>query len=243
MKGRVHFKAFEVFIPRILLLNMKEINNLNRLLVREILNIYNNKREEIKVRLRNFRDTWEKGDEWIYKELIFCLLTPQSRAKICWEAVERLFKKNLYILGSPYDIVDELRGIRFKRKKSNYIVYARHLFIREGKIVIKSKIKSLDDDQIYIREWLVKNVKGMGYKEAGHFLRNIGKGSDLAILDRHILKNLYLAGVIEEIPTNLSKSKYANIEKKMKNFSKYIGIPMDYLDLILWYKETGEIFK
>ena len=29
----------------------------------------------------------------------------------------------------------------------------------------------------------------MSYKEASHFLRNIGFGENIAILDRHILKN------------------------------------------------------
>ncbi len=93
------------------------------------------------------------------------------------------------------------------------------------------------------REWLVKNVKGLGYKEAGHFLRNIGLGEDLAILDRHILKNLMLMGVIDAVPASLSKKTYLDIEKKMIEFSKQVGIPMGQLDLLLWYKEAGEVFK
>lgn len=93
------------------------------------------------------------------------------------------------------------------------------------------------------RGWLAQNVTGMGYKEASHFLRNIGLGEDLAILDRHVLKNLRLLGVIEEIPSSLSKSRYFEIEKSMKEFAEEINVPMGRLDLVLWYKETGEIFK
>ncbi len=93
------------------------------------------------------------------------------------------------------------------------------------------------------REWLVKDVKGIGYKEASHFLRNIGFGKQIAILDRHILKNLKLYGVIGDIPKMLSRKKYFEIEKKMMDFSKEIEIPMSHLDLLFWYKETGEIFK
>ncbi len=86
-------------------------------------------------------------------------------------------------------------------------------------------------------------VKGMGYKEASHFLRNIGFGEELAILDRHILKNLKEFGVIDEIPSSISKKKYMEIESKMKEFSVSANIPIDHLDLVFWYKETGEIFK
>lgn len=93
------------------------------------------------------------------------------------------------------------------------------------------------------REWLVKNIKGLGYKEASHFLRNIGFGKDIAILDRHILKNLNLLGVIKEIPESMGRKKYLGIEKNMAEFAKEIDIPLAHLDLLLWYKETGEIFK
>ena len=64
----------------------------------------------------------------------------------------------------------------------------------------------------------------MGYKEASHFLRNIGLGYDIAILDRHILKNLKLFNVIDEIPSSISKKKYFEIEEKMRNFSKKIKL-------------------
>jgi len=96
---------------------------------------------------------------------------------------------------------------------------------------------------VEMREFLVRNIKGMGYKEASHFLRNIGLGENLAILDRHILKNLISLGVIDSIPKTLTRKKYLKIEKKMREFAKDIGIPMAHLDLVLWFKEAGLIFK
>ncbi|MBW2339203.1 MAG: hypothetical protein JRF50_02490 [Deltaproteobacteria bacterium] len=85
--------------------------------------------------------------------------------------------------------------------------------------------------------------KGIGYKEASHFLRNIGFEQNLAILDRHILKNLKWFGVIEEISGSLTKRQYFDIEKRMLEFSKAIHIPMSYLDFVMWYKETGATLK
>jgi len=98
-------------------------------------------------------------------------------------------------------------------------------------------------DPIATREWLVANIKGMGYKEASHFLRNIGLGKGLAILDVHILKNLKRYGVLKKMPASLTKKTYLEIEEKMRRFSKKIGIPLEELDLLLWASETGFIFK
>ena len=75
------------------------------------------------------------------------------------------------------------------------------------------------------------------------FLRNIGFDQDLAILDRHILKNLKRLGVIDGVPDSLTKRQYLATETKMKEFSEAIHIPMSHLDFVLWYKETREILK
>jgi N-glycosylase/DNA lyase len=97
---------------------------------------------------------------------------------------------------------------------------------------------------INMREWLVSNIKGYGYKEASHFLRNIGLGRDIAILDRHILKNLKKFSVINKIPDSVGPRKiYLEIEEKMRRFSRDIGIPLDALDLLFWSLQTGFIFK
>lgn len=211
--------------------------------IEEINNIYLYIRDEILERLDEFSRTWKKGcEKVIFAELVFCLLTPQSNAKSCWAAVENLLDKNLLLKGDKNQIERELNGVRFKYKKAKYIVEARQFFSIDNKLSIKSKISQFSN--VYdAREWLVQDVKGMGYKESSHFLRNIGLGENLAILDRHILKNLHILGLIEEIPSSLSRQIYFEIESKMIKFARKIGIPMSHLDLLLWCKETGEIFK
>jgi N-glycosylase/DNA lyase len=86
-------------------------------------------------------------------------------------------------------------------------------------------------------------VQGLGYKEAGHFLRNIGRGDNIAILDRHILRHMIQYRMIQKIPGSLTKRKYLEIENRLRKFSNRIGIPMAELDLLFWYRSTGEIFK
>ena len=210
--------------------------------MKEIKEIFYAKQKEINSRLDDFKQVWVRDDNEIFSELVFCLLTPQSKAKTCWGAVMNLKKKGLLLNGDANQIVSELGGVRFRNKKAIYIVEARDFFTANNRISIKTKIKGFNKNKD-AREWLVKNVRGMGYKEASHFLRNIGFGEDFAILDRHILKNLKALEVIEEIPGSISRKKYLEIEKRMIKFSKDVNIPMSYLDLVLWYKETGEIFK
>jgi N-glycosylase/DNA lyase len=215
--------------------NKEKLNHLKK--------IYRLKKGEIMSRLKEFeQNRLQKSDEEIFGELAFCLLTPQSKAKSCWDAIVTMKEEQLLVTGSVDRIRKSLRYVRFHNKKAEYIVAARRLFLTNGRISIKPLLGRFTDTY-ECREWLVKNVKGLGYKEAGHFLRNMGLGEKLAILDRHILRNLSQFGVIDEIPKSMGKAKYLQIEKKMLEFSRQIGIPMSHLDLLWWYKETGEIFK
>ena len=161
---------------------------------------------------------------------------------MCCVAVENMVRSGVLFTGDSTQIARELIGARFINKKSAYIVEARERFLQAGTISLKSIIKSMNDGH-NAREWLARNVKGIGYKEASHFLRNIGFEQNLAILDRHILKNLKLFGVVEDIPGSLTKRQYLDTETKMLEFSKAIHIPMSHLDFVLWYKETGAILK
>lgn len=210
---------------------------INENYINEIKEIYKTIKDKIEKRLNDFKELWKRSDnDDLLEELIFCLLTPQSRAKVCFDAVLILKKENFNL----DEMLACLKGVRFKYKKSEYIKNALRIF--KEKNSLKDLIQNFNS-VFDLREWLVKNIKGLGYKEASHFLRNIGFGENLAILDRHILKNLYKIGIIEKIPTSLSKRTYLDYEEKMRKFAKKIDIPLEHLDFVLWYKETGEVFK
>ena len=198
--------------------------------MKEILDYYNARKNEIISRLKEF----EENKDYFY-EMCFCLLTPQSPAKAAWRSILKLKDagfRNKNVNPERYIIGD----VRFHMNKSRYLLELK------GKYdFILKNMKKIKDSQ-ELREFLVKNVKGYGYKESAHFLRNTGH-KNLAILDRHILKNLLRNDVIDEIPKSLTPKKYLEIESKFLEFSKKINIPMDHLDLLFWSKETGEIFK
>ncbi len=198
--------------------------------------------DRIEGRLDEFRKIWEEGDDSVlFIELVFCIMTPQSGARRCWKAVENLVREECLFTGSFEDICPELNIVRFKNNKTRYILEARALFMGHGKSL--RKILRGFDDVYALREWIVNNVKGIGFKEASHYLRNIGRGDSIAILDRHILRSMLTLGLIRDIPSSLSPRLYRDIEGKLRAFSCEIGIPLGHLDFVLWYMETGDIFK
>jgi N-glycosylase/DNA lyase len=92
------------------------------------------------------------------------------------------------------------------------------------------------------RAWLVENVKGLGWKEASHFLRNVGY-FDVAIIDRHILSNLREHGVIPDDKKGLTKRRYLEYEGILRRMADDLGMSLGELDLFLWYRKTGKVLK
>ncbi|MBP6323221.1 MAG: N-glycosylase/DNA lyase [Fusobacteriaceae bacterium] len=212
--------------------------------LQEILKVYEKIGKDIDKRLKEFKEIWKNGsNEDIHAELSFCILTPQSKARNAWKAITTLRADGVLFIGDAQTISDYLNIVRFKNNKAKYLVELREKMKNEkGEIITKQFFNSLPST-FEKREWIVKNIKGMSYKEAGHFLRNVGFGEDVAILDRHVLKNLVKLEVISEIPKTITPKLYLEIEEKLRVYCKEVGIGMDQIDLLLWYLEAGEIFK
>lgn len=192
----------------------------------------------ITLRLNSFNIVWEWGYEYILLELIFCILTPQSNASLCWEKALELFNSGKLYNGTVDEISSIIHPVRFKNNKAKYIKKAITLF---GDSSLK---EFLHDGDIYtVRDTLVKAIDGLGYKEASHFLRNIGIGLTLSILDRHILRCLKDFYVIDTIPNALTPQRYKDIERAMQDFSKFINIPISHLDFVFWFLKKQSLFK
>jgi N-glycosylase/DNA lyase len=207
-----------------------------------LIEIYSEHKDEIDRRLKAFRRVWTDGnDEDIFSEMAFCMFTPQTKAHAGAKAV-KLLTPQLLFSGSKEEIGEILRssGVRFHKNKSQYLVENRSRFYTNTKNIIKNYLNNKPIS--FARAKLAQDVKGWGYKEASHFLRNIGFGKEIAILDRHIMRTLVSESVIHEIPKNVSQS-YLDIEEKMLNYCDFIGISPDAMDLVMWYHINGEFFK
>lgn len=198
--------------------------------------LHRQRRTAIRQRLREFTEV--PPSEYLY-ELMYCLMTPQTSAESADKVVGRL--KQLLFETSAVDpepiLRDRRHYIRFHKTKTQ-----RLLKMKEEFPTIASALAT-SASPVELREWLVKHVKGLGYKEATHFLRNIGRNGGLTILDRHILRNLQRYGAIRTVPKSLTKKRYLSVERRFIEFSGSIGIPVDELDLLFWSMETGEIRK
>jgi len=199
--------------------------------IHELKEKYSEHAAEIKAKLAEFENLREQ--DYIY-ELFFCLLTPQSKAEKCWQAVQEL--KTCQIETEKTENCLKTKT-RFYRNKTKYLIEANKNW-NKIKEIINSSRKPAE-----MRGELVKQVKGLGMKEASHFLRNIGKSNnELAILDRHILRKLVELKIITTIP-QLNEKNYLLIEEKMKRFADNVGIELDELDLLFWKIESRRIFK
>ncbi|PNR97550.1 DNA lyase [Petrotoga olearia DSM 13574] len=194
-------------------------------------------KDEVERRFEEFKDIGQNGDELsLFSELSFCVLTANWRAKGGIKA-QKLITKEGFAYYNEEQLISKLKevGHRFPNTRSRYIV--------ENRWIIGSLKDLLQKDISESRRFLVENIKGIGWKEASHFLRNVGK-EDVAILDKHILKILKNYNLVKEVPKpSWTEKKYTKFEKKLRAFSKIVGEPLGKLDLYLWYMETGQIDK
>lgn len=194
----------------------------------------------VEEKVKEFLETNKADNERWFEELVFCILTANSSAITGLKAVEKLKKKNLLLEGSKEEVEKALReaGHRYAKRRAEYIILARKYSSN-----LKDTLTSIDS--IYKkREWLAKNIKGIGMKEASHFLRNVGY-FNLAIIDRHIIRILKTHNLVN--PTldrkTITKKKYIKIENLMKRIARKLNMKPGILDLYLWYMSTGKILK
>lgn len=201
------------------------------------------KRQAIEQRLEEFRAVYDRGDEAIFEELCFCILTAGSSARMGMRTIDAL--REVLRTGSLDDLQSRAKNgrVRFWRLRPAYIYHTREYLRGCCGLNLRGLIESFKDPEER-RDFFARNksIKGVGYKEASHFLRNIGFRG-YAILDKHIISGLREMGVIQENMIPNTPARYKEMEKRLAAFAKEIGIDMDHLDLLLWSRKTGEILK
>ncbi len=213
------------------------------LTIEKIKTAHSERREEILKRLSEFDAVWQTGtDERLWEEMVFCFFTGGCSARMGIRSVDAV--RPLLSDGNYAELADALRGKhRYPNARAGYIVASREFLQEYCNLRLREKLQGFDDD-LERRDWLVKEkrIKGLGYKEASHYLRNIGfKG--YAILDKHILRSLAELEIIDDPKPPNTRLKYLTIEEKLKSLAETAEIDFDELDLVLWSLKTGEILK
>jgi N-glycosylase/DNA lyase len=213
------------------------------LTVEELRQIYHDKRGVIQERLAEFSRLRESAsDERLFEELTFCIYTAGASARMGLRCVEAV--RPVLMTGSLRDIQKALdHRHRWPDARGAY-VYETREYLRENFGMRMRELLEGFESAEERRDFFAANpgVRGLGYKEGSHFLRNVGFRG-YAILDKHILARLAEMGVIESPRPPSTKKKYVALEEKMKLFARETGLDFDELDLLLWYTKTGEILK
>ncbi len=200
---------------------------------------------DVEKRLLDFKKNINKKDIELFSELCFCIIVANNSIENGLRAYNTIGSNFLKL--EEKKLKEELKKTakRFYNKRAEYIIETRKKYTELiSKIRELEKNKKLKTENIKIekefRNWLVDNIKGFGFKEASHFMRNLGF-FNFAILDRHILKFLYKNNIIKEIPKTITKKKYYEIENIIQNFSKKLEMSMAELDVYLFYIDSGRI--
>lgn len=190
-------------------------------------------------RLEEFREVWGKGDQAVFEELIFCILTAGASALMGLRGVEAL--RPIIWTATAEEIAQRINFHLYPSARAQYIVAAREIVQNEMNGKLKAWIESWKGRETR-RDACVQKFKGIGYKEASHFLRNIGFRG-YAILDKHILRSLHSFGVIDSDKPPSTRNRYLTTEQRYLAFAEQVGIDPDELDLTLWASRTGAIVK
>jgi len=216
--------------------------------------------------------TKRKTKRAIFYDLCFCICAPQTTFKSNIKVIKELKRSEFY--EKPIDLFmgtfqreknnlkKLLKPVRFYNNKARYLIGAKYKFPQVLNLIWKEH-----GDYCYLnkdcgydkREWLVKNIKGMGMKAASHFLRNLGYDA-LAIIDTHIIK--FMAEYPAFCITNAKENKieraeqyrkmattnkgYETLESFFQTIAGHMNLTTAELDALVWKnysKTTWEDFK
>ncbi len=200
---------------------------------------------QIRARLAEFREVWERGsDERLWEELVYCIFTAGASARMGLRSIEAV--RHLLAGGSREEMTRALVSAgahRYPAARPGYIVVTRDYLSEDCGMRLRERLNGFNDP-FTRRDWLARtrSIKGLGYKEASHFLRNIGLPG-YAILDKHILRSLAELGIVESPEPPATRARYLETEERLRRFARDIRIDFDELDLVLWSMKTGEILK
>jgi thermostable 8-oxoguanine DNA glycosylase len=161
--------------------------------------------------------------------LVACIAVAGKTAKTMFPKTHQLLWESTYTLETPFktlinmgdNLGNELR--RVGMGKYNILENALHYIPRDNSLNLKS---CTPED--------LEKFKGIGMKTSRFFIVHSRPTTDLAILDRHILRFLREKGYAN-IPDNTPTQKdYIRIEKYFLDEAKKIGKSVADLDLDIW---------
>lgn len=184
--------------------------------------------------LPEFRRKTEVTEVWY--DLAFCIVSSQERTNRALAAANCLGAGYFRLMGSddiPSAIADLFQesyiSLRFINRKTQQLADSFQVLQNKRDYILD--IATNFNTAYAAREFLMEHFPGIGPKQASMFLRNIGFGTDLAIIDSHIEKMSRI--LIPQIYMS-RKPNYADIEAELRQFADSRSVNLQTLDVILW---------
>ncbi len=209
---------------------------------------YGEHKGEIESRIESFRDLREAPEHRLFQELVFVVLTSQSRARDCWSAAVKLEADDLLLDGSEQEISEVLfrNDVSYEERKAGQVVQVRRR-LRQPTLTNPEPELRLGDriegDPEKVRRDLVGSLPGVGMKAGSHFLRNVGRGMNLAVLSGYICTALSRMDYLDSPDRPADTDEYLEKERVFRTAAQDMGLDIQELDLAVWCAETGEVFK
>lgn len=205
--------------------------------------------DQITERIAANRRTVVRKNADLRYELVACLLGSQVRAESADAALDRLCKASLLtdkrwqvtdddfesevgaILADLHTNVSQRSSYRFPQMRARQLAQMRKTLQAKPlseRLPPEGPIKE-------IRANLVRDMPGIGPKQASMFLRNIGMSYDIAILDVHVLAFFQRLGLLPKYGVELSTLKrYEQTEVIASQYAAECGHPVGFIDWAIW---------
>ncbi|MCH7662643.1 MAG: hypothetical protein IH859_02085 [Chloroflexi bacterium] len=208
----------------------------------------------IEKRFAEHKDWKRMHESTLWKQLCLCILSSNVNFESAKSALKHLtrtgFLNSEFILNKsssqkiiacelakplylPQKIDGTLRKYRFPKIRSKNIVDAAFTIYGDG-VSLRNTLHDLSSE-IDARNFIAKNISGLGLKESSHFLRNIKFSTSLAIIDVHIVSFLEDLGLILFDKRVISQNEYLLLERLMQKISELNGMNLSILDNAIWY--------
>lgn len=184
------------------------------------------------------------------RELVGCVLSSQIRhtAAVAWtsafeqaglledswwipEAGEEFRYVVMRLLAGEHPASRKIGRYRFFQVRAKQLSTTRDTLATNP----LQALLSATEDIRTVRRALVRDVAGLGPKQASMLLRNLGISSELAVLDRYVLRYMAMAGLIADAEVLTGRiSQYEALERVLVEYSHSHGFAPGHMDWAIW---------
>ncbi len=176
--------------------------------------------------------------DYLWKRMAFCILSSNVRYETAQKAFQTLFadQASVWVSADPATVE---ANVQHALRLSGYRYPAIRAFqLAASWATLRKRYSDLvalficEQDSAAIREFIVGEFSGIGFKQASMFLRDIGAATDLAILDTHTIS--FMNALLGTRIKVASRRSYLTAEQCFLEMAEAHGVRVSVLDTAIW---------